>query len=135
MTKTPLKDCSILIVDDEPIISRVVNKQLRSQGYSNIDTLLDPLLAYDWIDEFRPKLVLLDIFMPEISGLDLLEKICKNPALNETIILMLSSAGEDEKFQALEMGAMGFIQKPSTEEELDYQIQRTLKVASRVRKL
>lgn len=129
------KSSSILVVDDEPVVGRVVSRYLRDEGYTDVVFLSDPELVLDWLNEFQPQLVLLDIYMPGITGLELLQQIRADHTLDNVIVLMLSSAGQEERFQALEMGAMGFIQKPTTQEELNAQIQRTLKVASRVRKL
>ena len=126
---------SILIVDDEPIVGSVVSKYLRQAGYQNVVFLSNPELALDWVKEFRPTMVLLDVFMGAKSGLEVLQDIRDDPSLDEVTVMMLSSAGQEEQFKSLEMGAMGFIQKPTTQKELDSQIQRTLKVASRVRKL
>ena len=75
-------------------------------------------MAMEVISEFNPDLILLDIFMPDVSGLEVLRQIRSNCMLDDIIVVMLSSAGRDEQFQSLELGALGFIQKPTTAVEL-----------------
>ncbi len=70
---------------------------------------------FDEIHRSRPNLIILDIFMPAMNGLELLRKIRCRAEYDDILIMMLSSAGQDEKYKALEMGAAGFFQKPVSE--------------------
>ena len=126
---------SLLVVDDDSLVVRAVCAHLKQSGYLNVVGLTDPKQVLDWMLEFHPDLVLLDIFMPEMSGLELLKQIRETRELDQSVVLMLSSAGEEERYESLELGAMGFIQKPATAQQLDTEIQRMLKVASRVRRM
>lgn len=128
-----LNSLSIVVVDDEPIIGKVISKHLVEAGFVTPHYLEDPREAMDWIRQFRPDVILLDIFMPYLSGLELLTSIRAESELDDSIVLMLSSAGEEERYQALEMGAMGFIQKPTTPDELKQYIERTINVVRRIR--
>ena len=77
-------------------------------------------------------MILLDIFMPDISGLELLKQIRANPELNQIIVLMLSSAGRDEQYKSLELGALGFIQKPTTAAMLVQTVTSKFGIARRI---
>jgi CheY-like chemotaxis protein len=77
------------------------------------------------MDGERPDLLLLDISMPEISGVDMLEFVRRRPEWKSLPVLMLSSEFADVQVdQALAMGANGFVGKPVTIEELDLAIAR-----------
>ena len=108
----------ILILDDVALVGRVVSTQLSMAGFKHVRYESDPRLVMEVIAEYEPDLILLDIFMPAVSGLEVLKQIRANCLLDNIIIVMLSSAGRDEQYQSLELGALGFIQKPTTAVEL-----------------
>src|SRR3954468_13301312 len=70
----------IMIVDDEPTNIKVVRRLLEIEGYRNFVTTTDSPAALYLIDDQRPSLVLLDLMMPIVSGLDILSRIRQNPA-------------------------------------------------------
>lgn len=75
----------------------------------------------------RPDLLLLDISMPEVSGVDLLEFVRRHPEWKEMPILMLSSEATDQQIdRCLELGANGFVSKPVTLDELELAIKQAL---------
>jgi len=122
----------ILIVDDVELICRVLKNQLAAAGYQGVESESDSRLVMERIKEFKPDLILLDIFMPHLSGLEILKSIRANSELDEVIVLMLSCAGADEQYQSLELGAFGFIQKPVTAETLVQTITSKFAIASRL---
>ena len=122
----------ILLVDDVELACKVVALHLRSAGFQTVKYESDPRVVLDLIEEFRPDMILLDIFMPHISGLELLMKIRANSDYDNIIVLMLSSAGADEKYESLELGALGFIQKPITPVNLVQSITNKFAVAQRL---
>lgn len=76
----------------------------------------------------RPDVLILDISMPEVTGVDLLEYIRKRMGVADLPILMLSSEATDAQVdQALDLGANGFVAKPVTIEELETAIEKALK--------
>ncbi len=111
-------DKRILVVDDVPLVCTVVAKYLKTAGFENVALETNPHLVMDMISEFKPDMVLLDILMPEISGIEILKKIRSNPDMDQIIVLMLSAAGRDDQFESLELGALGFMQKPITAVDL-----------------
>jgi two-component system KDP operon response regulator KdpE len=112
MTAAPLR---VLVVDDEPPIRKLLRMGLSTQGYrvleaSNGKTALDMLAE-------SPDLVILDLGLPDVQGLDLLRTI---RARNERVpIVVLSSRGDESaKVQALDLGADDYVTKPFGTEEL-----------------
>ncbi len=112
MSASPLK---VLIVDDEPPIRKLLRMGLSTQGYEILDapngkTALALL-------ESKPDLVILDLGLPDMKGLDLLAMI---RARNEAVpIIVLSSRGDEAgKVQALDLGADDYLTKPFGMEEL-----------------
>ncbi len=74
VTDDSLKAARILIIDDEPLIVRVVSRFLQSNGFEHITSETDPRKATLRLAEFKPDLVLLDIMMPFVDGLDVLRR-------------------------------------------------------------
>ena len=122
----------ILIVDDVELICKVLKKHLSTAGYQCVESELDSRLVMDRIHASKPDLVLLDIFMPHVSGIEILQSIRANSEFDNIIVLMLSCAGADEQYQSLELGALGFIQKPVTAETLVQTITSKFAIASRL---
>ncbi|MFK7765847.1 MAG: PleD family two-component system response regulator [Mariniblastus sp.] len=108
----------IFIVDDVDLVCRTVSAQLKSAGFANVSYESDSRNVMASLEVNKPHMILLDIFMPHICGLDILQAIRANPDYDDVIVLMLSSAGSEERFNSIELGAFGFIQKPLTAENL-----------------
>ena len=121
----------ILVVDDEPVVAKTVAAHLRKGGFTDVRVETDSRRVIEAIREFGPDMVLLDVFMPYFSGLDLLEEISATADFDNVIVLMLSSAGQNEENKSLELGAMGFLPKPTTSEELIRIISTTFRVTNR----
>ena len=128
----PSSERRILVVDDEDLVTRTVAAHLQVKGFNNVRQVTDSRLVMSIVDSYQPDLILLDIFMPYFDGLEILSQIRANPDLNKTIVLMLSSAGQEEQFQSLELGAMGFIEKPATANQLIKEVTRAFEVAHRL---
>ncbi len=110
----------IWIVDDDEEMTNAIRLMLdlldcQATGFLNARSAAQALLAGK-----RPDLMLLDINMPEVSGLDLLEFLRRRPEWKELPIVMLSSEAADVTVdKALEMGADGYVMKPVTIEEIE----------------
>lgn len=99
----------IMIIDDEPINCKVARKYLQQAGYTNFVILNDAVKAMSAIHEHKPDLILLDIMMPEVSGLDILRRVRDDADLSQTPVLILkATCDEQTKRQALEWGATDF---------------------------
>ena len=101
---------SIMVVDDEPFIRDVMNEFLTMHGH-NVTSFGSGEDAVSELQSFKPDMVLLDIWMPGMSGLETLEKIRKE---NTSVgIVMLSAFGDEETVSdAMGMGADYYLQKP-----------------------
>lgn len=112
-------DALILVVDDEPIVGEVVKLHLRRQGYGNVVALTDSTLALEWIDRNRPTLVLLDLSMPRIGGIDILMHLKQDPALREIPVLVITASCDPEiRGRVIGLGAVGIVDKPIDADDL-----------------
>jgi len=119
----------IMIVDDEPVVLKVVQKHLASEGYKNFITTSEPVEAVDIIHGEQPDVLLLDIMMPKVSGLEILEKVRAYKQFVDLPIIILTAASDQEtKMKALELGATDFLGKPVDFVELVSRVRNTLVV-------
>ena len=103
----------IMIVDDEELNILVARKHLSDAGYSNFITVSDSTTAFTRIKEEQPDLILLDIMMPQVSGLDILHLLSLEDRLHHIPVLILSaSTDSDLKRVCLELGVTDFLSKP-----------------------
>ena len=103
----------IFIVDDEELNIRVARKYLRTWGFNRVTATTDPVDALERIQRDQPDLILLDIMMPEISGIDILRELRANESTRYIPVIILTAHAEDEiKHAALELGANDFLSKP-----------------------
>lgn len=124
-----IRDAKILIIDDEELVIRVVRRFLVSDGYQNFTTITDPRQALAEIERVQPDVVLLDIMMPHITGLDLLKVRQQVPHLQPIPYIILSATNDNQvKRQALELGATDFLGKPVDPSDLILRVQNALTV-------
>ena len=101
-----------LVVDDEPDILEIVSYNLKNEGYI-IHTASNGLKAIEKATKHKPHLILLDIMMPEMDGIEACEKIRNIEGLENTIISFLSARGEDySQVAGFDAGADDYITKP-----------------------
>lgn len=106
------KDITILLVDDEPDILEIVRYNLTSEGY-NVETAENGLEAIEQAKSVRPQLIIMDVMMPKMDGIEACEKIRNIPELSETVITFLTARGEDySQMAGFEAGADDYITKP-----------------------
>jgi len=106
------KDIKILLVDDEPDILEIVGYNLNNEGYQVL-TAENGKQAVKLATKHQPQLIILDVMMPEMDGIEACEQIRKNPALSETIITFLTARGEDySQMAGFDAGADDYITKP-----------------------
>ena len=119
----------IMIVDDEPINIKVVNKYLRVAGYRHFVTVTDSTTATALIESEKPDIVLLDYMMPKVNGLDILRWVRAHERLQHTPVVMLTATTDSEtKLAALELGATDFLHKPLDPSELLPRVKNSLLV-------
>ena len=117
----------VLVVDDESDVTELLEYKLEQEGY-RVATLNDPLACIAKVREFEPELVLLDIMMPELSGIQLCRIIRADPITKEIPIIFLSARGEvEDRIKGLEAGAEDYISKPFNTNELLLRISKMLR--------
>jgi two-component system, OmpR family, KDP operon response regulator KdpE len=117
----------LLAVDDEAGILRLIKLELTAQGF-RVMTTSDPEEAMRLSEERRPDAILLDIVMPEITGLELMRRIRERA--NTPIILVTAKDKDQDKVRGLELGADDYIVKPFSLEELGARIRAVLRRSS-----
>ena len=106
------KDITILLVDDEPDILEIISYNLKAEGYK-VKTASSGREGVEKAKKVRPDLILLDVMMPEMDGIEACEQIRKTPGLEHTIIAFLTARGEDySQVAGFEVGADDYITKP-----------------------
>ena len=106
------KEIKILLVDDEPDIIEIVKYNLENEGYQ-IFTASNGIEAIKKSEEIHPHLILLDVMMPEMDGIEACEKIREIESLNDVIISFFTARGEDySQVAGFDAGADDYITKP-----------------------
>ena len=109
---TENKNIKILLVDDETDILEIISYNLISEGYS-VFTSTNGQEAIKKATKEKPHLIILDVMMPEMDGIEACEKIRKIPELENTLITFLTARGEDySKVAGFDAGADDYITKP-----------------------
>lgn len=102
---------SIVLTDDDDDIRAVYGPFLRSMGYEVWDAS-GGLEALDLVCKHRPRLLILDVWMPKCNGFEVLERLRHDPLSSRMKILMLSNLGDaDTRLECFEMGAADYIVK------------------------
>ncbi len=106
------RDIKILLVDDEPDILEIVGYNLSTEGYQ-ISTAKNGVEAVKKAKKEKPQLIILDVMMPEMDGIEACEQIRKLPDQEKTIITFLTARGEDySQVAGFDAGADDYITKP-----------------------
>src|SRR5215471_19856073 len=127
MMATAAEKSRVLVVDDEPQITRVLRTVLSSQGYQ-VRTAAEGEAALQNFTEFRPELVITDLYMPHMDGIELCRRI---RAMSGVPIIVLSVKGEERtKVEALDCGADDYVTKPFGIDELLARVRAALRRSS-----
>ena len=117
----------ILVVDDEPQLTRVLRTGLKSRGY-DVRAAADGLAGLETFTDWHPDLVITDLAMPNVDGLELCRRL---RAISQVPIIVLSAKGEEKtKVEALDLGADDFVTKPFGIDELLARVRASLRRAS-----
>jgi DNA-binding response OmpR family regulator len=114
----------ILVVDDEQAIRELVGSYLRSEGFDVVEAV-DGEDALAQVAERAPELIVLDLRLPGISGLDVLREIRRTSAVY--VIVLTARADETDKLIGLELGADDYITKPFSPRELVARVRAVLR--------
>ncbi len=117
----------ILVVDDEPQLTRVLRTGLTSRGY-DVRAAADGLAGFEAFNDWHPDLVITDLAMPNVDGLELCKRV---RAVSQVPIIVLSAKGEEKtKVEALDLGADDFVTKPFGIDELLARVRASLRRAN-----
>ncbi|HKZ78606.1 MAG TPA: response regulator transcription factor [Pyrinomonadaceae bacterium] len=117
----------ILVVDDEAQLTRVLRTGLKSHGY-DVRTAADGISAFDTFKDWNPNLVITDLAMPNMNGLELCRQL---RTISQVPIIVLSAKGEEKtKIEALDLGADDFVTKPFGIDELLARVRASLRRAA-----
>ena len=108
---------TIVIVDDAPLIQAGLAAALQAEGFSIVGQASDAMTAVSMARDLKPNIVLLDVLMPGISGLEVVSKIREASSKTAVVLLTSSESGED-LLKAIKGGARGYIVKTTPMPEL-----------------
>ena len=124
----PLKSYKILIVDDEPLVIKLIEDTVKHDGYI-VDSAQNGSGAFKKIDDFKPDLILLDVMLPDVSGYEVLSKLKASPnTWNIPVIIITALSDKKAKYEALSKGADDFLNKPFDINELQIRIKNSIKI-------
>jgi DNA-binding response OmpR family regulator len=117
---------SVLVVDDEPTIGEIVCRYLERAGYET-HVALDGLEAVAVAEDQRPDLVVLDLMLPGIDGLEAMRRIRANGGRRTPVILLTARGEETDRVVGLRLGADDYIVKPFSPAELVARVDAVLR--------
>lgn len=122
-----VKPNRILIVDDESDVTDLVSYHLRAKGFL-VEALNDPNSSVGTARSFMPDLVILDVMMPDLNGIQICRMLRADPQLSRVpVIFLTAKAEENDRVQGLETGADDYISKPFSIKELVLRVQSILR--------
>ena len=117
----------ILIVEDEIDVAELLAHHLRKEGFA-VEIIDNGRIALNWLKSERPALIILDLMLPELSGLDLCRIVKSNPGTEGVPIVMLSARIEEiDRVLGFELGADDYVVKPFSPRELVLRIRAILR--------
>jgi DNA-binding response OmpR family regulator len=118
---------TVLVVDDEPIVRDVVVRYLEREGHRTLQAA-DGAVVRELVDRERPDLVVLDVMLPGVDGLELCRWI---RGRSELPVIMLTARGEEaDRIVGLELGADDYVTKPFSPRELAIRVRTVLRRAA-----
>jgi EAL domain-containing protein (putative c-di-GMP-specific phosphodiesterase class I)/DNA-binding response OmpR family regulator len=134
VTPNGYRDARILVLDDNPINVELLLDLLDEHGYDHARGLCDPRQLADLLEKELPDLLLLDIRMPHVSGLQVLDQIKARWGEQAPPVIVLSAQTDREtRLEALARGARDFVGKPFDQQEVLQRIHNTLEVHTLLR--
>ncbi|MFC5500124.1 EAL domain-containing protein [Caenimonas terrae] len=122
-----LTEAAIMMVDDEPLNIEMTEAFLEDAGYRHFVSTTQSEQAVELMRSRRPSLLLLDLSMPKVSGMQILKVMRDDPVLRHVPVIVLTSTHDPQvKLHALSLGAMDFLSKPVDPSELALRIRNTL---------
>ena len=123
---------SVLVVDDEPTIGEVVSAYLRRAGYDT-RVAVDGPAALAAVAERSPDLIVLDLMLPGVDGLEVMRRVRERPGRASAIILLTAKGEESDRVIGLRLGADDYVVKPFSPAELVARVDAVLRRVDTVR--
>lgn len=121
----PLADGHVLVVDDEPIVREILERYLTREGYA-VTTAADGATALEAAEACRPDLIVLDLMLPKVDGLEVFRRIKSRG--NGSAVIMLTARGEEtDRVVGLELGADDYVGKPFSPREIVARVRAVLR--------
>lgn len=126
--KEEFRNARILVIDDEQTSAQLLSRMLERAGYAVCITISDPTVAASRLTQLQPDIVLLDLHMEPISGIDILRHISSElpPNQRPPVLMLTADTSQEAKYEALEAGATGFLAKPLDPLEVLLRIEQML---------
>ncbi|HJR96308.1 MAG TPA: response regulator transcription factor [Actinomycetota bacterium] len=122
-----MHDVRVLLVDDEPMVREVLARYLEHDGYEVV-TAGDGEQALERFDEHRPDLVLLDLMLPRIDGLEVFRRL---RAVGDVPVIMITARGQEtDRIVGLDLGADDYVAKPLSPREVVSRVRAVLRRAA-----
>ena len=118
----------VLVVDDEPAVAEVLRRLLVKEGYS-VDVCNDGQEALNAMSDVRPHLVLCDVNMPGLTGIEVCRRLKQDPTYRLTPVVMVTGQAQREaRLEGLEAGADDFLAKPVDPQELLIRVRSLVRI-------
>jgi len=109
---------TILIVDDHPVVRNGLNAMLSAEpGFEIVGEAGTGAEALNLVSRLKPSIVVIDLLLPDISGDEVIRRVCEKSS-NSSFIVLTTVAGDEEIYRALEAGARGYLFKDMVRTEL-----------------
>jgi two-component system, OmpR family, response regulator ResD len=123
---TAAKTATVLVVDDEPTIVEIVGRYMERAGFETY-TAADGYKALDVATEHRPDLVVLDVMLPGIDGIEVMERLQERDGPPIAVILLTARGEESDRLVGLRQGADDYVVKPFSPAELVARVEAVLR--------
>ena len=120
---------NVLIVDDSSVMRKIVERSLRRAAKDPVDNVIeagDGGEAMEKLAGAAVQVVVSDINMPNVNGLDFLRKLRESPQAATPVIMVTTEGGEKTVLEAIELGAKAFIKKPFTPAQMEAALAKAL---------
>ncbi|MEN8219978.1 MAG: response regulator [Pseudomonadota bacterium] len=114
-------DKSILIIEDDPLLSRILMEHARENNFKCL-LAQDGMSGLQMAQAYQPNAIILDIYLPQIDGLTLMDRLKENPDTRHIPVHVISASDQSQELK--KMGAIGYLQKPINMEQLGNAFQK-----------
>ena len=119
-----MQDVRVLVVDDEPMVREVLARYLATDGFE-VETAVDGVDALERFSDRRPDLVLLDLMLPRLGGLEVFRRM--RAAADVPVIMLTARGQETDRIVGLDLGADDYVAKPFSPREVVSRVRAVLR--------